>query len=122
MRYPGHYDWVQSVLKEVGDDPDALQARMQAEIPLVEDDIVVMYASVEGADADGHRRRLDRSIVVDPVDTPNGPMRAIQATTAAGLAESAKVLLAGDRRGAILQMDLDPDAFLNGVFVGRVYR
>ena len=49
-------------------------------------------------------------------------MRAIQATTAAGLAESAKVLLAGQHRGAVLQMDLDPDAFLNGVFVGRVYR
>ena len=102
--------------------PDALQARMEAEIPLVEDDIVVMYAAVEGTDAQGHRRRLDRGIVVRPVATPNGRMRAIQATTAAGLAESAKALLSGRHRGVVLQMDLDPEAFLNGAFVGRVYR
>ena len=122
MRYPGHYAWVEGVLEETGGDPAALEARMLQEIPLVEDDVVVMYASVEGTDGDGMRRRLDRGLRVEPVDTPNGPMRAIQATTAAGLAESAKVLLAGQHRGAVLQMDLDPDAFLNGVFVGRVYR
>ena len=122
LRYPGHYAWVDGILDETGRDPDALQARMEAEIPLVEDDIVVMYAAVEGTDAQGHRRRLDRGIVVRPVATPNGRMRAIQATTAAGLAESAKALLSGRHRGVVLQMDLDPEAFLNGAFVGRVYR
>ena len=122
LRYPGHYDWVQSVLEDTGHDPDALEARMQAEIPLVEDDVVILYAAVEGVDGAGDRRRLDRSYRVEPVSTPGGPMRAIQATTAAGLAESAKVLLSGRHRGPVLQMDLDPDAFLNGVFVGRVYR
>ncbi|MEM1054048.1 MAG: saccharopine dehydrogenase NADP-binding domain-containing protein [Bacteroidota bacterium] len=122
LRYPGHYAWVDSVLNETGHDPDALQARMEQEIPLVEDDIVVMYAAVEGIDANGSRRRLDRGYVIEPIETPNGPMRAIQATTAAGLVESAKVLLSGRHSGPVLQMDLDPDAFLNGVFVGRVYR
>lgn len=122
LRYPGHYAWVESILAETGHDPDALQARMEAEVPLVEDDIVVLYASVEGTDGNGHRRRLDRSVVVGPVPTPNGPMRAIQATTAAGLAESAKALLSGRHAGVVLQMDLDPEAFLNGAFVGRVYR
>lgn len=122
LRYPGHYAWVDSVLEETGHDPDALEARMQAEIPLVEDDLVVMYAAVEGVDEEGFRRRLDRSYVVEPIETPNGPMRAIQATTAAGLVESAKVLLSGRHTGPVLQMDLDPDTFLNGVFVGRVYR
>lgn len=122
LRYPGHYAWVDTVLSETGHDPDALQARMQAEIPLVEDDLVVLYASVEGPDATGARRRVDRSYKIEPIQTPNGPMRAIQATTAAGLVESAKVLLTGRHRGPVLQMDLDPDTFLNGVFVGRVYR
>ena len=122
LRYPGHYAWVDGVVAEVGADPDALQARMLAEIPLVEDDVVVVYACAEGTGGDGSRRRVDRSIVVGPTDTPNGPMRAIQSTTAAGLAESARVLLTGEHRGPVLQMDLDPEAFLSGVFVGRVYR
>ncbi|MEM6328443.1 MAG: saccharopine dehydrogenase C-terminal domain-containing protein [Bacteroidota bacterium] len=122
LRYPGHYAWVESVLEETGHDPDALEARMQAEVPLVEDDLVILYASVDGPNANGVRRRLDRSYAVTPIETPNGRMRAIQATTAAGLVESAKVLLSGRHRGPVLQMDLDPDAFLNGVFVGRVYR
>jgi saccharopine dehydrogenase-like NADP-dependent oxidoreductase len=122
LRYPGHYAWVDSVLEETGRDPDALQARMEAEVPLVEDDLVVMYAAVEGLDEAGARRRIDRSVVVNPIETPNGPMRAIQATTAAGLVESAKVLLSGRHSGPVLQMDLDPELYLNGVFVGRVYR
>ena len=122
LRYPGHYAWVESVLYETGQNPDALQARMEQEIPMEEDDVVVVYASVEGADASGRRRRIAKSFVIDPVETPNGPMRAIQATTAAGLAESAKVLLSGHHAGPVLQMDLDPDTFLDGVFVGRVYR
>lgn len=122
LRYPGHYEWVESKLYETGPDPDALQARMEKEIPLEEDDVVVVYASVEGADIDGRRRRIAKSFVIDPIDTPNGPMRAIQATTAAGLVQSAKVLLSGEHTGPILQMDLDPDAFLNGVFVGHVYK
>ena len=122
LRYPGHYAWVEEMMYETGRDPDMLQARMEREIPMEEDDVVIVYASVEGADEDGRRRRIARSFVIDPVDTPNGRMRAIQATTAAGLAESAKVLLTGSHKGAVLQMDLDPDAFLNGAFVGRVYR
>ena len=122
LRYPGHYAWVEGVLEETGHDPDALESRMLAEIPLVEDDVVVMYAAAEGTDRAGARRRIDRAITVEPIETPNGPMRAIQATTAAGLVESAKVLLSGRHRGPVLQMDLDPELFLNGVFVGRVYR
>jgi saccharopine dehydrogenase-like NADP-dependent oxidoreductase len=122
LRYPGHYDWVRGIIEEVGPDARALQARMEEAIPRVEDDVVVIYAAAEGPDATGARRRVSKSYVVYPVTTSRGPLRAIQATTAAALVESAKLLLTGAHRGLIRQTDIAPAPFLSGTFVGRVYR
>jgi hypothetical protein len=48
-------------------------------------------------------------------------LKAIQATTAAGLAESARLLLAGEVQGVCHQSQIDPAKFMAGPFVGAVY-
>jgi len=48
-------------------------------------------------------------------------LRAIQATTAAPLAECARLLLKGKWRGIIQQSDIDTESFLSGPFVNKVY-
>ena len=48
-------------------------------------------------------------------------LRAIQTTTAAPLLQAAHLLLELPQRGVILQSQIDPEPFLNGKFVRKVY-
>ena len=49
-------------------------------------------------------------------------LRAIQSTTAAGLAECARMLLTEDLCGPLLQSGLDSEDYLNGPYVSAVYK
>src|SRR5690606_4666953 len=122
LRHPGHYAWVDARIAEVGRDVDALERAMRAAIPRAEDDFVVVYAAVQGRDADGAEREISRSYVIEPVECGGRRLRAIQATTASALVEAAKYLLTDAHAGVVLQTQIDPDAFMSGTFVGRVYR
>lgn len=125
LRHPGHWAWVReqvAALPEGGDRKQRiarLEAAMLRSIPSVERDQVVIYAAVEGVDAEGVRRRLDEHLVVEPRTVGRHTLKAIQCTTAAGLAESARLLLSGALAGVVLQSDLDPDRWLSGPFVRR---
>ncbi len=124
LRYVGHYDWVESMIKKLPQNaelPDQLQAEMLRAVPSVEDDLVLVHASVEGFDASGRRRMLEKAYFVEPLEINGKHLRAIQTTTAAPLCESAMMLLTGKYRGAVLQSKIEPKAFLNGNFVSRVY-
>jgi len=124
LRYPGHYAWVQSILDEApaGADRAAyLLHRMEQEVPSVEDDLVTTYAAVEGRAADGALRRLEDARVIRPCRIGARSLKAIQATTAAGLAESARLLLEGGCRGVCQQSQIDPDRFLSGPFVSVIF-
>jgi saccharopine dehydrogenase-like NADP-dependent oxidoreductase len=127
LRYPGHYGWVQSLLAEAppgsspGELTEYLQARMEATIPFVEDDQVVIYSAVEGLDGEGTRRRLERSFIIHPVRVGARLLKAIQATTSSALAEAARLLLTGDLQGVHLQSQIDPAKFMAGPFVGTIY-
>ncbi len=124
LRYPGHYAWVQSILDEApagADRAEYLLRRMEAEVPYVEDDLVATYAAVEGRAADGSMRRLEDARVIRPCRVGARGLKAIQATTAAGLAESARLLLEGRCRGLCLQSQVDPQQFLSGPFVSAIY-
>ncbi|MFP5287273.1 MAG: saccharopine dehydrogenase, partial [Thermoanaerobaculia bacterium] len=98
-----------------------LQREMEEIVPFVEDDLVVLYASVEGRDKDGVRRRLESSRVIHPCRVGARTLKAIQATTSAGLAESARLLLLQSPRGVCLQSQIDPAHFMAGPFVTAVY-
>jgi saccharopine dehydrogenase-like NADP-dependent oxidoreductase len=124
LRYPGHYDWIEQLLAAApaGEDPIAhLQARMEEIVPFLEDDLVVIYAAVEGRGADGTLRRLESSLLIRPSRVGARTLKAIQSTTTAGLAESARFLLTESPHGVCLQSQIDPAHFMAGPFVAGIY-
>lgn len=125
LRYPGHYDWVQSLLAEADSEGEDraifLQKRMEELVPFADDDIVVIHAAVEGYAADGTLRRLEETRKVPPRRVGARVLKAIQATTAAGLAESARLLLLEEPQGVCLQSQIDTQRFLHGPFVSTLY-
>jgi saccharopine dehydrogenase-like NADP-dependent oxidoreductase len=124
LRYPGHYAWVESIRKitEKEEDPiQALENAMLEAVPAVEDDLIVIYASVSGRDEYGILRRMEKSFHIEPIEVGGKRLRAIQSTTAAPLAECARLLLKGKWKGIIQQSDIDTESFLSGPFVNKVY-
>lgn len=125
LRYVGHYDWVESVIAGLPQNealPDLLQDKMLSEIPSVEDDLVLVHASVDGFDSTGRRRMLEKAYFAEPLEINGKSLRAIQTTTAAPLCQSAVMLLNGDHRGVVLQSQLDPVQFMSGTFVRQIYK
>jgi len=124
LRYPGHYAWVEELLESAPagvDRTDYLLQKMEAAVPFMDDDLVVIYAAVEGRDAKGTLRRLESSRLIRPCRVGARTLKAIQGTTAAGLAESARFLLTEDVRGVCLQSQIDPAHFMAGPFVSAIY-
>lgn len=124
LRYRGHYAWVKSLINEIGNRQDAidmLEKEMLANVPFVQDDKVVLYATVRGMNSKGQMQAIERSIVVHPLRVGKHTLRAIQATTAAPMAECARMLLTDCYKGLVLQSDIDPEVFLDGPFIKAVY-
>ncbi len=125
LRYVGHYDWVERQEKKLPKDenlPNALQEVMLEAIPSVEDDVVLVHASVDGFDKQNRRRMVEKDYFVEPLEINGKSLRAIQTTTAAPLCESAMMLLSGKYKGVVLQSQLNPNDFMTGNFVSRIYR
>ena len=124
IRYPGHYEWVEGIVQQIENPKDKiaqLQATMLATIPALEDDVVIIYASVQGKDQDGVLRAKEKTYRIEPKVIGGKKLRAIQTTTAAPLAESARLLLTGERKGVVFQSQIDPESFMNGPFVSSIY-
>ncbi len=124
LRYVGHYDWVESVVKKLAKDKNLannLEKVMLEAVPSVEDDFVLAHASVDGFDAGGRRRMFEKAYFAEPLEINGKQLRAIQTTTAAPLCESAMMLLTGKYKGVVLQSQLNPKEFLKGKFVSRIY-
>jgi saccharopine dehydrogenase-like NADP-dependent oxidoreductase len=124
LRYPGHYKWVREQVEHIlhrEDVAESLESLMQKSIPTVEEDRVVVFAAAEGLDPHERRRRKEACYFIEATEVGGRRLKAIQVSTAAGLAESARLLLQGKHRGVVLQSHIDPEPFLNGPFVSRVY-
>ncbi|MFV5699745.1 saccharopine dehydrogenase family protein [Flavobacterium sp. ZT3R17] len=124
LRHPGHYAWIQEQLSNLGNTSDAiksLQEKMEAIIPHIEDDKIVLYAAVEGKDAAGMLRRKEIAKCILPQKVGKHQLRAIQTTTAAPLVQAAQLLLETPHSGVVLQSQIDPKQFLNGNYIVRVY-
>lgn len=124
LRFPGHYQWVDnvlSVLPEGKNQVKQLQDTMQTFIPMIEEDQVIIYASVQGKDKNGVLRAMEGSYRILPMKVGTKTLRAIQSTTAAPLAECARMLATGKWKGVVFQSELDPESFMNGPFVSMVY-
>ncbi|PXX25028.1 saccharopine dehydrogenase family protein [Arenibacter sp. ARW7G5Y1] len=124
LRYPGHYAWVQQQIEGLANGDKAigtLQEKMETEIPHMEQDQIVLYAAVEGKDSHDVLRRSEVSKLIRPQKVGKHRLRAIQATTAAPMVQAAFMLLESDRKGVVLQSQIDPKPFLNGSFIAAVY-
>ncbi len=124
LRYPGHYAWVRNVLNEAPyhmDRIEYLQNQMLQAIPRYDEDVVIIYASVQGWDDSGQLCVLDASLRVPGKEVGGKYLTAIQATTASALVQSAILLLDTDKRGPILQSEIDPISFLSGSIVEQIY-
>lgn len=124
LRFPGHYAWVGEQLNSMGKSTNALkelQERMEAVIPHIEEDQIILFASVEGKDDKDIRRKIEVSNRIRPQKIGNHWLRAIQTTTAAPLLQSALLLLEGSEKGVILQSQIHTRDFLNGHFIKPVY-
>ncbi len=124
LRHPGHYAWVQTQITGLGNTPETiatLQQKMEAIIPHIEDDQIILYAAVEGKDAGGTLRRREIAKRILPQKVGRHQLRAIQTTTAVPLLQSAQLLLESSQSGVLLQSQIDPDQFLNGNFIVPVY-
>jgi saccharopine dehydrogenase-like NADP-dependent oxidoreductase len=125
LRHVGHYEWVRNTIHEFPNDaelPDKVLAKFLQEIPAVEDDFVLVHASVDGFDSKGTRRMLEKAFFVEPTLINGNHLRAIQTTTAAPLCEAAMMLLTNKYKGVVLQSRIEPHEFLNGNFVGKIYQ
>lgn len=124
IRYPGHYAWVKKSMDLLDDSKDksiALDEYMRAYIPSVENDRIIMYSSVSGLDQDGILRSIDKAYDIAPTVVGKQKLRAIQATTASALCESAYYLLNNEPKGVVFQSKINPTEFLNGPYVTSVY-
>lgn len=124
LRHPGHYAWVKAQLTALRSDSDpfaAFQRTLEREIPHVEDDRIVLYAAVQGRDANGTLRRREVGKLILPQLVGRRKLRAIQTTTAVPMLQAAQMLLESPRKGVVLQSQIDPWPFLNGNFVTPVY-
>ena len=124
LRYPGHYAWVEEQLAGLRNTPEAitvLQQKMEAVIPHIEDDKIILYAAVEGKDTEGnlHRREISKQIL--PQTIGRHKLRAIQISTAVCLLQAAQLLVESDCSGVVLQSQIDPTQFLNGNFIVPVF-
>ena len=124
LRHPGHYTWIEEQLDNLENKEDAineLQQKMRQAVPNIEEDQIILYAAVEGKDATGTLRRREISKCIKPQIVGKHQLRAIQTTTAAPLAQAAQLLLESSFTGIILQSQIDPNAFLSGNYINKVY-
>lgn len=124
LRYPGHYAWVDGLLDELPDDDRRaarLERTMLERIPACEDDVVVVLAEVEAFDRAGRLRARKAARIVHGIEVAGQHLRAIQSTTAAGVAEVLRLVLERGLRGPLLQSQIPPGDLLRGAFVRRAY-
>ena len=123
IRYPGHFDWVKSILSQgsADDKIKRLEETMLKHVPHVEDDVIVLYAAVSGYDKEGILRSLQQGYHIYPLEIGGITMRAIQTCTAAPLVECARLLATGDYQGIITQSQIAPEAILDGTIVKQAF-
>ncbi len=132
LRHVGHYAWVEGVIEKFAEEnilnkfehedlPAKILAEFLREVPAVEDDFVLAHAAVEGFDGRGTRRMSEKAFFVEPIKINGNHLRAIQTTTAAPLCEAAMMLLSDKYKGVVLQSQINPQEFLKGVFISKIF-
>lgn len=124
LRYPGHYDWVKistSTIPQNRNKIEELQRIMLENIPMVEEDFVVIYSAAQGRDDKNTLWLNEKSYWINQIPWGGVKLKAIQATTAAPMAEVTRMLFDTNLKGTVFQSQIDATSFMDGVFIKRVY-
>ena len=113
MRYPGHFAWVKDVIeKQSIIEPLDLFSYMSKYIPHVDEDFVLVYASVDGHDRNGRFIKHERAMRVNSSCINGLKLKAIQISTAIPMIITACSVFESGRKGLILQSQLDCQAIM----------
>ncbi|MFT5290216.1 MAG: saccharopine dehydrogenase-like NADP-dependent oxidoreductase [Planctomycetota bacterium] len=124
LRHPGHYAWAEELLADIpagAERPALLQEAMEEAIPRCEDDQVIITADLQGRDAQGLLLVKKAARSIKSINVAGRRLRAIQSTTAAGVAEVLRIILEDELKGPILQSQIPAERYLAGPFVQRAY-
>ncbi|RYM34258.1 L-lysine dehydrogenase [Brumimicrobium glaciale] len=123
MRYPGHRDGMKLFLYDLGMKNDRKIAKeiLMNALPLVDDDIVLVYAAVEGK-IDGQLRRKEFSESYRNIEIEGKDWRAISWTTACSISAVVDLVSEGKlkNQGFIKQEEIPLELFLESHF-GSMY-
>jgi saccharopine dehydrogenase-like NADP-dependent oxidoreductase len=122
MRYPGHFAWINEVIKEQKfDNPNDLLSYMFNYIPHVEDDFVLVYASVDGHDESGRYIKHERAMRVNSASINGVKLKAIQISTAIPMIVTAINVFDSGQKGIVLQSQLDCTAIISDDMVREYF-
>lgn len=123
IRYPGHRDAMKLFLYDLlmKNDRNLAKDILNKALPLVDDDIVLVYAAVEGK-IDGELRRKEFSESYRNVEIDGKEWRAISWTTACSIAAVVELVSEGKlkNKGFIKQEEIPYDLFIRSHF-GSMY-
>lgn len=123
MRYPGHASAMKLLLYDLNLKNNRTLARdiLNDALPIVDEDIVLVYAAVEGK-IDGMMRRKEFSESYRRVNLDGKDWRAISWTTACSIATVVELVADGKlkQKGFIKQEEIPLDLFLKSQF-GSMY-
>ena len=123
IRYPGHRDGMKLLLYDLllKDDRKLAKDILNNALPLVDEDIVLVYAAVEGM-IDGKLRRKEFSESYRRITLDNKDWRAISWTTACSISAVVDLVSEGKlkHKGFIKQEEIPFDLFINSHF-GSMY-
>lgn len=123
IRYPGHRDGMKLLLYDLllKNDRELAKNILTNALPLVDDDIVLIYAAVEGK-IDGQLRRKEFSESYRNVEMDGKDWRAISWTTACSISAVVDMVSEGKlkKKGFVKQEEIPYDLFINSHF-GSMY-
>ncbi len=123
IRYPGHRDGMKLLLYDLllKDDRKLAKDILNNALPLVDEDIVLIYAAVEGI-MDGQLRRKEFSESYRKITLNNKDWRAISWTTACSISTVVDLVSQGKlkNKGFIRQEEIPLETFLQSHF-GSMY-
>lgn len=115
IRYPGHAEYMKFLMYDLGlkHDRELLKKIMTEALPIVDDDIVLVYAAAEGV-KNGRLLRKEFNESYRTVDIDGKKWRAISWTTACSIAAVVEMAAAGKfgKKGFVKQEDISLEDFL----------
>lgn len=117
IRYPGHYQFIEQCIDELGPDFNKLKTRFLETYPYIRDDVIVVYGEAVGI-RNGRKERQSFTARYQP---GHMGLTGIQLTTAGGALAVLELMIEYNLKGAIMHKDIDFKKFTNTHYFKRTY-